>query len=212
MEDNFEVLSFEMEGKWKAIELSQVMSSLSDVYNVFLAIKIKKTLTKRELDLIEYQIHDLRYFEKYWYHYIKDYKNGLIPFLPPLSPITDISKNLSISTSEIFLNINDYSSTEDFLQIYKMEFKSPGFIDLKGIGEIIKEMREFYKDIKYRNRHEEIRGELEIERLQIENINKFLELKKQYPEHPLVKTLNYNINTMKNLEKEDKLKLYDKRR
>ena len=43
----------------------------------------------------------------------------------------------------------------DELTVFKISLQSPMKISFQGSGEVLKEIREFYKDIKYRNKQEE---------------------------------------------------------
>lgn len=46
----------------------------------------------------------------------------------------------------------------------------PSLVSFHGLAEILKEFREFIKDVTYRNRHERIKGELDLlHRIQEEN-------------------------------------------
>lgn len=51
---------------------------------------------------------------------------------------------------------------DEQINISSLKIGSPGQFDLKGSGEIIREIRELIKDLSFRNRHEEILGELKI--------------------------------------------------
>lgn len=48
------------------------------------------------------------------------------------------------------------------LKIERIHVESPGIIDLSGLGEPIRELREFLKDLRFRSRHEKTEGELRI--------------------------------------------------
>jgi hypothetical protein len=54
------------------------------------------------------------------------------------------------------------------LRIKRIEIASPGGFTLAGLGEPIREVREFIKDIWYRNRQEREKGDLEILKQKLE--------------------------------------------
>ena len=82
---------------------------------------------------------------------------------------------------------------------------SPGGFSFEGIGDIIKEFREFIKDIWYRNEKERRYGQLEV-------IDKYLTIQNKYEnsnfnlppassEDEIRKVLNNGVNNLKRLEK-----------
>ncbi len=60
-------------------------------------------------------------------------------------------------------NSLSYVKGSDALQIESLEIRSPARFKLKGIGEVIREIREFVKDVSYRMRLEKREKELERE-------------------------------------------------
>lgn len=52
--------------------------------------------------------------------------------------------------------------------VYSWRMASPGRISISGVADVMREIREFIKDVKYRNRQEEALGTLEIARKHIE--------------------------------------------
>lgn len=60
-------------------------------------------------------------------------------------------------------NSLSYVKSGDVLQIESLEIRSPALFSLKGIGEVIREIREFVKDVSYRTRLEKREKELELE-------------------------------------------------
>ncbi len=57
-----------------------------------------------------------------------------------------------------------YVNNEDALFVNSLTIGSPGFFDFGGLGEILREIREFYKDFMYRNRQEEESGDIDLDR------------------------------------------------
>ena len=152
---------------------------------------------------------------KLWRDLLDKYRQHKIPYLPPLQfwfPFLPEKKEafLRVTATEIFQNIEQYSSDEQWLKIYRIKIGSPGGFSFSGIGEILKEMREFIKDIWYRNKQEKILGQLKI-------IDEYLSMRRKYTnsnysllplvpsEKELVKVLNEQVNKIKELEAKGKL-------
>lgn len=62
------------------------------------------------------------------------------------------------------------------LRVAGIRISSPGPISLQGLGEPLRELREFVKDLWYRNRQEKARGDLELEsaRLKLQELQRQL--------------------------------------
>ena len=59
-------------------------------------------------------------------------------------------------------NSLSYVKSSDVLQIESLEIRSPALLSLKGIGEVIREIRELVKDVSYRMRLDKREKELEL--------------------------------------------------
>jgi len=92
------------------------------------------------------------------------------PFMFPfaIGPMPGVSSGESLPQT-LPLELDYYQSHPDEfmppsheLVLDNIQMASPGFFSLRGLGEPIREIREFIKDLWYRNRQERERGELEL--------------------------------------------------
>lgn len=84
---------------------------------------------------------------------------------------------------------------------------SPGGFSFTGLGEIVKEFREFVKDIWYRNSQEKRKGELEIEKSELDLVEKYLGLReRQASSHELTITVESGVQGLIELERNGKLR------
>ena len=228
-ETNVEFIGFMAMGEWGVTELETFASSVTKIYNVFFALNLKDKIEERQLAFfedqlelyehlfIEYMDHP-KYHELFrlWRKILRDYRGYKFPYaplLPFLSPFPIEARDAlpRITATEIFENFERYPNDEEWLKIYRIRIGSPGGFSFTGIGEILKEVREFIKDIWYRNKQEKIRGQLEI-------IDEYLSMQRKhrqsnYPslysmpsEKELVKVLNEQVNKIRELESKGKLK------
>lgn len=228
MEKSKNLIGFRSNGVWTLNDLQSFTKSIEDIYNVFSAIKIKENQENRKRESYEIMLKDYEhYFQKYLDHpmyfeifefqrrILKDYLSGKIKNVPqfpffqffPLPKFEEEKRFPSIT--EIYFDISSYHSSEELIKIYRIKMASPGGFSFEGIGEIIKEFREFIKDIWFRNKQERMCGQLEV-------IDKYLAIRKKYKnsdfnlppaysEDEIRKVLNNGVNNLKRLEKENKL-------
>jgi len=226
---NVKFIGFKAMGEWSVAELQTFASSISKIYNVFFALSLKDRIEdKQRASFEEWLERYERLFHKYldhpmyyelfrlWQKLLHEYRKHKIPYLPPLPfwfPFPPEQKEAfpRVTATEIFQNLEQYSSDEQWLKIYRIRIGSPGGFSFTGIGEILKEIREFIKDIWYRNKQEKILGQLEI-------IDKYLSMRRKYTnsnypplppvpsEKELVKVLNEQVNKIRELEAKGKLK------
>jgi hypothetical protein len=215
--EKFGHLQFDLDNDWNAIEFSDFLNSLASIYNVFLAINIKNKLINHKIAYIEKELgknknsdeDDFNKILKLLKLYLNDCEENLSSHFPLIFFKYNMDKYLpSVSTSEIFLNINSYSSNNELLQIHSININSPGLIDFTGIADIIREIRELIKDLWYRNKQEKTVGELNIEKLRVETISERLKMVNQFPDDILVKRLNKESKTLETFKNEKKLNLH----
>lgn len=228
MENSKNLIGFKTKEIWTLKDLKSFLTSIEDFYNVFSATKIKENIENRKRETYKRMFKDYdHYFHKYLDHPIyfefiefqrrilKDYLSGELKYFPqlqlfPVLPFPKLEEETKLpSLFDIYTEISSYQSTEELLRIYKINMASPGGLSFKGIGDVIKELREFIKDIWYRNKQEKICGQLEI-------IDKYLGIQNKYEnsnfnlppassEDEIRKVLNNGVNNLKRLEKENKL-------
>jgi len=227
---NTKLIGFKAKGEWSVVELENFASSVTKIYNVFFALNLKDKIEDRQRASFEDQLERYEHlFYKYmdhpvhheyfmlWRKLLQDYKEHKIPYLPPLPfwypfPMGELREALpKITATEIFENFERYSNDEQWLKIYRIRMGSPGGFSFTGIGEILREVREFIKDVWYRNKQEKILGQLEI-------IDKYLSMQREHresnylpltsmpSEKELAKVLNEHVNKIRELEAKGKLK------
>jgi hypothetical protein len=218
-----EFIGFKTTGEWSVAELQTFASSVTKIYNVFFALNFKERIEDKQRAFFEEQFHknlDHPVCEvdpfMLWRDLLKQYMKRKIPYLPPLPFWFPFPPELKetfprVTATEIFQNFEQYSSDEQWLKIYRIRMGSPGGFSFTGIGEILKEIREFIKDIWYRNKQEKILGQMDI-------IDKYICMRKKYSvpnylplppvpsEKELAKILNEQVNKIRELESKGKLK------
>jgi hypothetical protein len=172
------VIDFSTSADWWASDLASVLSSLDELYN---ALALAKHLAKIEEEKLERSLNqaeenwfrfrkmgpDLDMFFHEWARFLRHAGPDALRFLPgftwgvPMSPgptLADTERELS----SYFREPNAFLSQANRLTIVSIEMSSPGGFSLKGLGEPIKQLRELIKDLCYRNRQEQQKGELEL--------------------------------------------------
>ena len=98
---------------------------------------------------------------------------------PPFLPFPQLmSSEGSLPDGIIYREIDRYAPEEERLRVQRIRVSSPGGFSFEGLGDVVKECREFVKDVWFRNRHERAIGELEI-------IERYLRIRDQHPEFDL---------------------------
>jgi hypothetical protein len=223
-------ISFRSDLTWSADDLIALTSSVSTIYNVFLAYYLRSEHERQYYKRLERQLeeyhhlyeryldHPIYYdFLKYWRRLLKDWMQRRGPFPPPPYfplPFPFQQQQIEVkipSEDEIFDKIRRYSSERERLRIYKIRISSPGGFSFAGLGEIIREFRELIKDIWYRNKQEKTKGQLEI-------IDKYLCMRREHSDTnlppltslpsggKLAEVIDVNVETLKRLESDGKLR------
>jgi hypothetical protein len=127
------------------------------------------------------------------------------PFPVGVYPVGD-----SLTPQQIFHAIDLYGNPQQACRIVRAEMGSPGGFSFTGIGEIVKEFRELIKDVWFRNRQEEQKGELDLQKGKLDLIEKYLALQDRLPANPeLVITVSEGIEGLQSLERDGKLRAVD---
>lgn len=232
-ESELQIIGFKTLGGWTAENVTSLTTSASQIYDVFHSLRIRKETQEDSLSLYfdmmrRYEKHFLhspaseRYYKllREWIDLYREYIEKGMPFFPdfptlPPPPFPfpfqiQYPSGSLISAAEIFRDLRSLSAEEDSLQIYKVKMASPGGFTFTGVGEIVKECREFIKDVWYRNRQEKQKGQLEV-------IEKYLSIRQNYPEarqlgfppprseRELAQILNQNVNNIRLLEEKGKV-------
>lgn len=165
MKESIEIIRFEIDGRWTAAEMAKSLIHLEDLYNLRFVLQV-----------VHEDWHDWEHFYYELMHFPSFRRSlkrrmlhpalfaGLYPTIPtiPLEP-----RELS--------QISNLLYPQEQLEIRRIEYGSPGFKDLAGLGEIVGHIKDFVLAIiehcslrKKRNLENEER-ELKNEQLRIEN-------------------------------------------
>ncbi len=207
---------FRTDGVWRAKEVSRFVSSVEGIYEAFLAVHLAKQSRPSPDEMVA------RSFQQNLSYYtllLEEYERvrGRIPeseglMLPPtIGPGAELLTSLAGQESRYLAFVYDNIRTlapESHLAVGKVRMGSEGFFTLQvlvdGLGEPIRQMREFIKDLWYRNEQEKALGQLEIAR-------QHLDLRRDYadmlsgPAGKIPVAALAEANVLKQLESEGKL-------
>ena len=192
MAENDGFIGFRTNGNLTAADVSLLAASISGIYD---ALSIRRVRTRLDEEAFLGLERSLRYYDEmagdpYWHEFFMMYRDMLkrwkmrgpgarfpipLPFLPFPQLVSSAS---SLSDSTIYREIDRYASDDDRLRVQRIRVSSPGGFSFEGLGDIVKECREFVKDVWFRNRQERVTGELEI-------IERYLRIRDQHPEFDL---------------------------
>jgi len=214
----FAILNFKMDKKWSAIELSGFLESISKIYNIIYAIKLRDDLINENIKkdngliMLINRYHKLKLikgenveFRDFFINY--DENKSLVSEYTLIHPeFKELFQ--TPSAFEILENIENYSTFDDMLRIKSINYNSPGDINLIGIGDIIRAIHEVYKDIKNKNKND-YEAKLKIFNDKFDIVEKTLKLEREFPEHPLVIELVKEVNKLFNIENKGKLEFVE---
>jgi hypothetical protein len=225
---NIPYIGFKTSDNWTAENLITLVQSVSEIYKILAACQFRSDYDRRFSEHLRNRLKKYdKLYDRYlnhplyqdlfhmWRDYLREWtKRGTSSYFPPLLfPLPFDSQRTEEQlphTSEILEKIHSYLNDEGELHLYKMKMSSPGGISFKGLGPVIREFRELIKDLWFRNKQEKDRGQLEL-------IDKYLCMQKEYPEanlsppsmllteRKLIEAVDEHINEIKRLEKEGKL-------
>jgi hypothetical protein len=174
MNESTEIIRLEIDGRWSVSEMSRSLAHLEDLYNLRLI-----------LETMQDEWRDWEKFNMEFMHFPpfrKSFKRRMMspfPFVYPFlqTPVIPLAPDeLSKLSRMVFPN-------EQF-EVRKIEYGSPGFKDLAGVGEITGHLKDFLvvlldrwlnrKQRKLQDDEREIRNE----GLRIENARQFVQLAK----------------------------------
>ncbi len=221
-----EVIGFKTSLFWSCLDFKHLSDGLAQIYLVFWILKQKENLregikilpTFEKLEIKEedkerpgikpiasFKIRPSEMNEWSLFieleHYLGENKFLQTDAYQIFKIITTKGEQLSLSHEKIPEESRYSCPKERHLElvlIYRIRMGSPGGISFTGSGEIIREIREFIKDVWYRNKQERMEGRLRI-------IREYLQIKKEYKltkqEKKLIKVLEDNLAKLMHLEK-----------
>jgi uncharacterized membrane protein YgcG len=113
------VLRFTIDGRWTAEEMAAFISSVNDLYNVSLIQRVAA--------------EDMPRWERAIYGRVVHGPPDFLPFIPHLIPPPDV----------LISRLSSLVMPDEKLQLRKIEFASPGFMDLAGLGQVIGHVKDF---------------------------------------------------------------------
>ncbi len=186
-DDELETLDFATDANWSAYELSDALRSLDSIYSTLLLTRHLAILQNRRLQasaesqermwrVLEREGPGLDMFMHEWRRALRRLgpmgASGMIGF--PFAPNPQVSDGRASSLELEYCKSNphEFLNSRNELMIHRIQMASPGGFSLKGLGEPLREIREFIKDIWYRNRQEKERGELDIAKARLDLLAK----------------------------------------
>lgn len=172
-------IEFRTGESWTAYELAAALQALDGTYSTFLLARhlavISNQRNQRSGEEYERYLHVLEregpHFDMLvheWLRFARRVGPQGAPFMFPFGPMPGTSSTES-SPQTVAKEMDYYQSHPDEfmppsheLVIENIQMASPGSFSLRGLGEPLREIREFIKDLWYRNRQECERGELEL--------------------------------------------------
>jgi hypothetical protein len=159
-------IAFRTRGTWNADELSRFLTAVDEIYAAFLTVYLARQSQPN------YEEQKARFFEHWmeWFYAEAErrYAAGRVdpygvrfstPSPASFYPPTDQESRY---IAFVYDNIRTLAP-HDRLVVEAVRMGSDDFSFLMGLGEPIAQLREFIKDLFYRNRQERERGDMEIE-------------------------------------------------
>ena len=207
-----EFIAFHTRDDISAKNVVRLISSVESLYDVFYSKSVAERLHEDAIHALMHSVEELDHpmwheFGMVWRDYLhvmrkRAYKGAPL-LLPPFPGMPTLEQQLT-PPSEIFRSLDAYRDQSDQLIIDRIRISSPGGFSFKGIGDVIKQLRELIKDIWYRNHQERVRGEMEL-------LEKALKIKKSYPQafgsdavvdRHLLAVAKNGLEELRNLERE----------
>src|SRR6185295_12609251 len=152
-------------GQWTADEMATSFRSLHDLYNLRLVLQIVEE-DERELDKYYFRMMEMMPSPRRLrrgYPFLPFLLSGMLPYSSVRANADDLEQLVKAI----------YPGEE--LRVRRIEFASPGLKDLVGLGEIVKQLRQFVQFlITLPQEHQRRRAEIDAAR--IENARKFAQL------------------------------------
>lgn len=155
---NSPIIDFNTSDDWTVRDLITALESLDGTYTRIALSEYLARNAEADFDRLLHSRPDPLLEE--WFHYVRRFGRHAPPAFWPMQ---QLSGPEVIKEIEYYLaHTEEFLSDRDELVIEKIEMASPGGFSLRGLGEPIKQLREFIKDLVYRNRQERELGDLKI--------------------------------------------------
>lgn len=188
------LLTFSTWDQWTACDVSTFSEAVDGCYSALLVLRDALESAQRERERY-FRLHKEAWrmcrelgpphpewemlFEEMMHIWRRFAHRGFPPPLPWMYPMAPLSvppttgPQPQTALSHFLEHPEEVIRPGDELQIHKIEMASPGMFSFKGIGEPIRQLRELIKDLWYRNRQEQQRGDLQILREKLEILSDF---------------------------------------
>ena len=140
-------ISFLTDGSWSVREFARALEAIDVIHQVLLAAFVARRDFPAEL------VTHLN-------------KEVLHPRDSLLTEVDQISRGNQY-IGYVYDNL-DTLAPDESLKIKSVEIHSPGVVSFMGLAEVVKEFREFVKDMWYRNQHERQLARIELARKRLE--------------------------------------------
>jgi hypothetical protein len=169
-EQTHEILRVEIEGEWTAEEFAKSFRSFDELYSLRALIQVEH----ESLDELEMYAHDFPPFMRRFPRRLRAlYLARGVPFLGVVPPLIDLR------APEAAFGLLE---PQERLRVTRVQFSSPGFKDLAGLGEVVGHVKDFvlrlidlYVGRDQRRIENEIR-EADLSSKRLDNARKFVEL------------------------------------
>jgi hypothetical protein len=167
-------MRLQIEGRWSAQELGQVLLSVSDLYNLRLVLEVL-TEDWRYLDEIWHEMLHSPPFRRRW-----KLRGGPIP--PPFLFSTYSWPPTIPADSAELLRLARVVYPNEVLEVRRIRYESPGVTDIAGIGVVVGHVKDFIlRIIEHRAQRRQrdldnARREAEVTAMRIENARNLVAL------------------------------------
>lgn len=164
MQEEPKILKMKMAGRWSAQDLQTFLESIDGLYNFLFTLNIfEKTIKDYERFIMKFVEFSTRRGLRWWRRRY-----------PQFFPYPSLTPAVRRPVQDIIGNLDVYVPFEQRLQLYSIEYKSPGSINFQGGGETIRELREWLERW-YTKEGKRIR-QLEVEEKELDIMERKMEI------------------------------------
>ena len=174
MDRSIEIVRLKLDGRWSADDLGQALLSLSDLYDLRLFLESLRE-DQRDWERVYNEVLHSPFSGHRWKRGSRGWgptawMQGFGGQMPPTLDDAQLSK-----LSRMF-------EPEERLEVRRINYASPGFTDLAGIGTVIGHLKDFVlklverRDLRRQRELNDDRAALDNDRLRLENARNFVAL------------------------------------
>jgi hypothetical protein len=164
-----------IEGRWRAEDMANSLLAVRDLYNLRLVLQVMREDAK-DMEEFWFEMHHFPPFRRW----MKHRRFHPMMFQMPFSQFPTIPLD-----SEQLASLADFTLPKEELVVSRIQYASPGFKDLTGIGDVIGHVKDFVVRVielwcdREKRRLENEKTKTEIEGMRIENAKQFVSLAKE---------------------------------